>query len=124
MSKSKKKKVNEVSELQKELTKMKLENEQMSKILKEREEQLKKLNEVKAMESIIEGENEDEIEEKEEKEEYIDIKDDKLKKSIIEDIERDENFEKVLNNFFKNSEGSIEIYRIKDGKEYKISNIL
>lgn len=115
----------QLSEMEKKLAQMNLENEQMKKVLKEREEQLAKLEKVKAMEKLANADLE--TEEEEEEFEIPELEDEIEAKPPIkpEDtlLSKNSEFERVLETFNKNNEGTIDIYRLRDGKEYKIGSI-
>ncbi len=118
----------EASFLEKEFAKKKQENEVLKQVIDERKKLLKELEELEAKERLIkiqkQEENNDEQEENNDEPEetipfdFSSLKIDKPEKPV-EEI-KPSRFEELLRRFNEKNEGTIEIYRIENGKELKI----
>jgi len=101
-TKTKKELAKQLSEMEKKLSKMDIENRQAKRILEEREKTLEKFQELNAKKRLIDVEDIDDDIESSENEE------------LEEDIVKNSEFEKTLKEFNQNSIGKIEIFRLKE----------
>ena len=112
------------SELEKQMRQMALENEQMKSVLKDQEEQLRNLNKVNALKRLALGQQpEPELptEDEEEDDELDDSPAPTAQPPEGAAFDKNGAFERTLQSFNERSEGSIEIFRIKEnGVEAKI----